>query len=343
MPDANRPFVGVARSERAPRRRLRRPPLRPRRGGFALLVVIWGLGVIGMLVISFMTTARWRLQAASNIAGAAQAGLIAEGAINAAALTILAEKDQTTQGFTQQQTQDQGPPLHDGQPQFCSLQGALVAIEIQDEAGKVDLNSAPPNMLQAMFNGLGMGMQAADKLANAIVTFRTTPANEISTKFPEYDAAGKPFGPKQALFQSALELDQVLGVDPALFRQALPLVTVYSRRAGIDPQAASPGLFAALAGFSPEDVRDATNGRKFDRRDPRFPESFKQPGTSGAFTVHAEAILPAGHTAVREAVIDTQGAENGPYALRELRRGAARHLDELRDMLRRGAGGGPEC
>ncbi len=335
--DDKRPPAGVARSERAPRGRPRRPPPRSRRGGFALLVVIWGLGVIGMLVVSFMTGARFRLQAASNIAGAAQAALVAEGAINAAALTLLREREQ---GFAAQ-TPEQ--PTHDGQPRFCSLEGALLAVEVQDEAGKVDLNSAQADMLQALFNGLGLGKQAANKLAEAIIAFRTTPMNDLSQKAPEYDAAGKPFGPKRGLFQSTLELDQVVGVDSELFRQTLPFVTVYSRRPGIDPQAASSALFAALAGLSPEDVRAAFAGRQVDRRDPRFPESFKQPGTSGAFTIHAEAILPAGHVAVREAIIDTQGSESGPYALREFRHGAPRHLEELRALLQRGSAGAPEC
>jgi general secretion pathway protein K len=328
---------GAGAKRRAPRGRSA-----GRQAGFALIVVIWGLGIIAVLIISFMTSARWRLQAASNIAGADQAKYAAEGAINAAILAVLTEKDA---GFSNpQQGQAQQPPAHAGEPHFCSLQSALVAVEIQDEGGKVDLNSAPPKLLQAMFNGFGMDMRDADAMANAIVTFRSIPSNSLAAKFPEYEAAGKPFGPKRAPFQTILELDQVAGIDQALFRQLLPFVTVYSRRPGVDPQSAPPALFAALAGYPPEDVRAlARDAGRVDRRDPRFPETFKQAGSAGSFTIHAEAMLPTGHSAVLEALVDTVAAEGGSYAIHELRRGPARRLDELRDLGRQGGAGAPDC
>ena len=69
-------------------------PPRPtnRRNGFALPLVIWGLGIIALLIVSFMTTARWRAQAAYNIYGAAKADLLADSAVNIALLQLLAEK-----------------------------------------------------------------------------------------------------------------------------------------------------------------------------------------------------------------------------------------------------------
>ena len=308
------------------------------RKGFALLAVIWGLGVISLLITSFMSNGRLRLQTAFNIAGATQAHLIAEGAIDAAILSLLSERDAGA-------AQTDRPP-HDGAPLFCALADAAVAIVIEDEGGKVDINSASPKLLQAMLMGFGLEMRRADALANAIIAFRSTPTNEITTSSHAEDRSDKPFPPKRALFQTILELDQVGGIDAPLFRELRPFVTVHSRRQGLDARAAPPALFAALAGFAADDVRASITTpfpNALDRNDPRFPQTFKQSSDHGAFLVHAEALLARGQTAAREAVVDLRASSLGPYAIRELRRGATRYIDQLRSFRGSGPVALPEC
>jgi general secretion pathway protein K len=89
-----------------------------RRRGFALLVVIWGVGVITLLIVSFMTTARARLQAAVNAAGVTETQLLADGAVNLAILTLISEQG-AVQGANDR-------PGRDGAPTYCSLSGAAV-------------------------------------------------------------------------------------------------------------------------------------------------------------------------------------------------------------------------
>ena len=72
----------------APHKRLRERSIRSRRG-FALVTVIWGLSIITFLILSFVTTSSLRLKTAFNIAGAAQAGLFADSAVNIAILSLL--------------------------------------------------------------------------------------------------------------------------------------------------------------------------------------------------------------------------------------------------------------
>jgi general secretion pathway protein K len=309
-----------------------------RRNGFALLAVIWGLGVISLLITSFMSNGRLRLQTAFNIAGATQAHLIAEGVINGTILSLLSERDAGP-------AQTDRPP-HDGAPRFCSLAGAAVAIVIEDEGGKVDINSASPKLLQAMLMGFGLEMHRADALANAIIAFRSTPTNEIAPSNHDDDEPDKTVPSKRALFQTILELDQVDGIDAPLFRELRPFVTVHSRRQGLDARAAPPALFAALAGFSADDVQVSIATpfpNAFDRNDPRFPQTFKQSSDRGAFLLHAEVLLALGQTAVQEAVVDLRASSLGPYAIRELRRGATRYVDQLRSFLGNGAAALPDC
>lgn len=310
-------------------------PIR-RRDGFALLAVIWGLGVISLLITSFMSNGRLRLQTAFNIASAAQANLIADGAIGAAVLSLLSERNA---GAVQTDR-----IVHDGTPLFCVLSDAAVAVAIEEEGGKVDLNSASPKLLQATLMGFGIEMRQADALANAIVAFRTAPTNDITQPQVVNDLSGKPFPPKRALFQTALELDQVEGVDAQLFRELTPFVTVHSRSQGVDARSAPPALFAALSGLAIDEVRTLIATpfpNSLDRSDPRFPSAFTQSGDHGAFRIHVEALLPAGQAAAREAVVDLRASSVGPYAIRELRRGAATYIDRLRAIGN--TAGLPDC
>lgn len=302
------------------------------KNGFALVVVIWGIGIIALLITSFMTTARWRLQAASNISGAAAAALLAEAATNIGLFDLISEGDPTDLS-TQRVT-------HKGEPRFCSLPGAAAVIVVEEESGKVDINRATPKLLQALFVGFGVDMREADHLAGAVVAFRTAATSNISMSDADYAASGRPFGPKHAPFQTVLELDQVIGVEPELFRAITPFVTIHSRGQGVDPLTAPPALFAALVGFSAEDVQTLAshpfpNG--LDRKDPRFPAPFKHVSAGRTFLVHAEVLLPTGQTGLREVIVEPSSTGSGQLTSTELRRGRPRYLDDLRSLLSQGA------
>ncbi|MCI4677154.1 general secretion pathway protein GspK [Rhodoblastus acidophilus] len=295
------------------------------RKGFALLIVIWGLGAIALLVLSFLTTGRLRLQTAFNLAGAAQAQSIAEAAANLAILSLVAEKDA--------RSGPQAPAPHDGAPRFCALGDAAVALAIEDESGKIDLNAASEGFLrQALAGLLGLGPARADAIAGAIAEFRTPPPDEAP---PASNSSDKPFAPKRAAFQTVMEFDQVAPIDQATFRALKPFVTVHSRADGIDPKVAPPALLAALLGMAPDRVAElaaAPYPNNLNRDDPRFPVQFRQTGGNNAFLIHAEAVLANGPAAVWEALVETDPSDGGPYAIREIRHGPPRFLDALRAM-----------
>jgi general secretion pathway protein K len=210
-----------------------------KRAGFALLAVIWGLGVIAMLVVAFLDAGRLRLQTAVNVAAATQAAYVAESAVNRAILALLAGRDRR-------------PPtaetIYDGAPEFCMLDGAAVALGVADEGGKIDLNAAPPELLLAALRAFGIDERNAQDATRGIIAFRTAPSGDPGL-FGESPAGDKPTPPKQGLFETVMELDQASGVDPALFRMLLPFVTIHSKAAGVDARASPPALFAALSGY----------------------------------------------------------------------------------------------
>jgi general secretion pathway protein K len=220
-----------------------------------------------------------------------------------------------------------------------------VAVALEEEAGKIDLNGAPPEFLQAALVGLGLGERKARDVAQAIVAYRTTQAGAFGQIAPT-PPSDKPIPPKQGLFETVMELDQVSGVDPALFRALLPFVTVHSRTAGVDARSSPPALFAALSGYPGENVRAlaaAPFPNNLKRTDPRFPANFNQAGDRGAFLIHAEVMLATGQTIARDAILDLRPTNGAQYALREIRLGQSKYGDRLRAMIVSNGAGVPDC
>lgn len=311
-----------------------------RRNGFALLAVIWGLGIISLLLISFLSVSRLRLQWAYNLAGSAQASFIAEAGINLALVSLLSEANGTSAASL---------IVHAGEPIFCSLEGATVGISIEDESGKIDLNNATAEMLETAFVGFGVSATEARALAEAIVEFRGSPTDNRLPAHSDYQKIGEPFGPKHAPFSTIFELDQVIGVEAPLLRDLLPFLTVHSFGPGINAQAAPPALFAALAGFPMNEVQDLRQSpfpNKLNRNARPLRESFlsnRQGGGNTLYSVHAEALLPTGQIAVREAIVEIGAFQNKPFAIREMRHGASRHLGLMQAAMKSGGLRLPGC
>jgi general secretion pathway protein K len=296
--------------------------------------VIWGLAAIALLVASFLSTGRLRLQTAFNLAGAARAQSVAAAAVDLAILSLADER--LAHGGPQ------GPAPRDGAPNFCAIGDVVVAVAVADESGKVDLNTASESLLQDLFAGVaGFSPDRAAGLAHAVAEFRSAPENDLA---PPPSMDGKPFAPKRAAFQTALEFDQVAGVEGQTFRRLIPFVTVHSRSEGLDPHVAPPALFAALTGASAEEasrLAAAPFPNRLNRDDPRFPSAYRQTGSHNAFTIHAEALLADGPTSVRESIVEMNANDGAPFALREIRHGAPLYLDALRRIA--GAGNLPPC
>src|SRR5690606_1299497 len=139
--------------------------------------------------------------------------------------------------------------LPDGRPYRWTFGAADVEVRIVDESGKVDLNAADAGLLGSLFRVLGADEEQADAVAGAIVDWRdgdqlTQPMG--GAEDPQYASAGLPYGAKDAPFETVAEVEQVLGMDRALFEAAVRHLTVFSGLPQPDQRFASGEVLQAL-------------------------------------------------------------------------------------------------
>ena len=214
-----------------------RAPIRPRERGAALLLVLWLIALLTALVGAFALTARiegmqGRVLHRGLIAGeAARAGL-------EYALVRVADPDPRRAWQP------------DGRPYQWDFDGTRIEVSLTDENGKIDLNQADLPLLAALFQHVGgLDQEQARRLSAAVLDWRDPDLlsqPEGGAEDGEYSAAERHYGAKDAPFESVAELEQVLGMTPAVFAKVAPDLTVFSGRTRPDPAFASAGVLQAM-------------------------------------------------------------------------------------------------
>tara|TARA_Y100000588_G_scaffold302895_1_gene325291 strand:- start:3242 stop:4054 length:813 start_codon:yes stop_codon:yes gene_type:complete len=128
---------------------------------------------------------------------------------------------------------------------------AKVSIMTQDLSGLADLNSASPELLEALISHALQEPKRAIQIAARIADWRdrdnrTRPAGAENE---DYMASGLDYTVKNAPFNAREELELVLGVSLADYDAIAPFVTVHSQKTSIDlavaPRYITNALFKA--------------------------------------------------------------------------------------------------
>jgi general secretion pathway protein K len=198
----------------------------------------------------------------------------------------------------------------DGSTYDWSFDSVPVKVEIRDESAKIDINTAADALLRGLFLSQGLADDEAAAIVDAILDWRDPDSfkRPNGAEEAEYRAAGLPYRPANAPFQAIEELQLVLGMRPDIYRRVAPLITVFSRQAGINPQLATREVLLALPGMTSDTVDEYLVRREAAREQglplPPFPQA-------GAYTssytmlasVRSEARLDDGTVFAREAVV----------------------------------------
>jgi len=130
------------------------------------------------------------------------------------------------------------------------IANADVNAEFKSETARIDLNTAPKELLAGLFVTIGAQRAAADYYADRIIGWRAPPPEDNRTDEPGlYRAAGLPYGPRGASFPHTGELALVHGIPDLMVEKALPFLTVYSGQPQINIFNAAPLVVAALPGM----------------------------------------------------------------------------------------------
>lgn len=279
--------------------------------GVAIVMVLWGLALLAGVLVVFTGRTRGETVATRNALEVARARHLGDGAIELATGLLLRA----------------GPEARlrvDGAPFAVVVDGIEVVVRIQDEAGKLDLNGAPGEVLYTFFLTAGAGTFESDGLARAVLDWRDE--GEVPGARRAYAAAGRPLGPKNRPFENVAELSLLLGMTPVVYEKLRPYVTVATGSSGIDPAVAPQGVIASMPGFSEAAAAALIRGRPpaFHRQPPQTFEipaldPYFAPSSGFAFTITAEVGRGAGPPFVREALVVLGGAAAAPYSITALR------------------------
>src|SRR5215211_4620716 len=197
---------------------------RPIRDGFIVVAVLWILGALAALASIY----------AIYVVDTAVAFGVHDDRLQAEAL-VSAGLELTAYQLTAT------PEARPTQGAFAFRLGrAAAAVEFRSEAARIDLNTAPKELLAGLFVALGVRSDAAEVYADRIVGWRTAAPEGQDPEASAYLTAGLRYPPRGAPFPHVGELWLVLGLPPALVERVLPFVTVYSGLQQINVADAAP-------------------------------------------------------------------------------------------------------
>ena len=284
---------------------MRLPAASPAQGGFALVLVLCVLAVLSVIAVILIRETHEETRFESAVIEDAKAEALAEAGIQQSMVELLIPPGN-------------GAWQADGSTHAIRLGEGSVSIRIEDESGRIDINSADDATLESMLISVGLPTDEAQHLAAAIADYR----DPRKIKHPggaeafDYEAAGLDHGPKNAPFDSPEELMQVLGMTPEILKALLPLITVHSPSREVNRQAASAAVLRALpkSGFSQpgQNIATASSG------DPNVQSPLIS--APSVVRVTAEARTRGGGHFIREAILRRSTIPTQPFNVLSWRR-----------------------
>ena len=325
--------------------------------GIALVSVLWILALLAIIAGSFTSNARTNAKLAYNLVENAKARALADAGVNRAILALLQTPGGLDPGLLNLQTLGSDPAAAAQQRIEEALQEELgagaeglfeqrwrrdgtiyrfpfgegeVLASIQDEGGKIDLNTASDALLNGLFVSVGVEAEEAGALVDSIADFRD--ADDFKrlngAEADDYDAAGLDYGPRNSPFEAVEELHQVIGMTRELYDKVSPALTVDSGQPGIDPNTAPKEALLALPGVNTDDVEAMLAARANDPisalgtlQGIAAVNSFLSRGRGRAYTLRAEAHTEGGGVYVQEALIRLGGAAGRLFQFHAWRQG----------------------
>ena len=291
-----------------------------RERGVALVIVLWAIALMAVLLGSFAMIAHTENLEARHVFDTVTARYDAQAGLERAVYEL--------------RNSDPGQRwIADGRPYEFDFDGAHVSVELTDETGKIDINSADPLVLTSLFISVGVDFDRAESLTDAIQDWKDADDLPLAkgAEINEYKAAGLSYGPRNAPFQTVSEIQQVLGMDYDLYSRIEPAITIYG--SGGQPNAAYAPIEAlrALPNMTDDYAKQLIALRQSmipgqpGAQPLLLPDGTPVVANGGGLTysVKSRAVLPNGVSTVLDASIRLGGvgASGRPYTVLRWRDG----------------------
>jgi general secretion pathway protein K len=292
--------------------------------GFALIIVLWVGVLLCVIAASFALSMRAETRQARYLVDNAGAGAIAEAAIRRGTIALLAKAPDPRW-------------VSDGRVYILPFGGGSMRIRVSSENGKIDLNSAPEELIEGLLSALVStgalsSRHQAMRIAAAILDWRD-PDQRMRADGAEdasYKAAGLSPGARDGPFLSVEELNLVRGIDADVYARLAPYVSVHSWVGQVDPATAPGVVLLAIPGLDGDSVEHFVSARNrwyagrsgavegasrlpLELLAPGGPYLLRQP--SHVYTVDAVGELPGGARASRRAVVRLTGRADRPFSI----------------------------
>lgn len=199
--------------------------------GSIAILALWGVALIAVVLGAMNFLTRSEVAIAGNLIAAARARHAAEAGTQLGLARLLRRQSDGAQALALAAEQWRDGP-------------AQVEIAAVDEAGKIDINLAPLELLSGLFVSAGRPREEAILLACNILDHR----GDANPLCPEPAEAGAAHGGR---FAAPEELAQLPGFDDELYAAIADCVTVATGATAIDPRAAPRPVLLAIPGATP--------------------------------------------------------------------------------------------
>lgn len=273
--------------------------------GWALVAVLWALTMLALMAAATeaLTVTSYRTEQHAIVEAQADAAL--DAAVVRAVLGISDLRSEMRWRV-------------DGSHRTILYYGASIDVAVQDENGRIDLNTASGSLIRQLLVSAGLSGDSANALTDRIVSWRgiAGPQTLNGGSDEDYQAAGLSYLPRHGPFQTVDEVGLVLGVTPQLLARIRPALTVYSKQASFDSAVAPREALMVLYPDDPGKIDQIMQAREVGLN-AATPLPPGQPGTAGASAGHAFSIAAATNTGARifrrTAVVEITGDDRRPY------------------------------
>ncbi len=285
--------------------------------GVALIIVLWMITLLSLIASSFIYAMRTEVTIVGNSTARTKAAVAADAGVQRAIYEL----------FKPVNTADRWNG--DAVPHDWTFGDSTVTVTMQDESGKIDINTASDLLLKGLLTTQGVAEEDAVALVDAIADWRDSDNLKRlhGAEEAEYTAAGLTYKPANAPFLALEELKLVLGMTPDLYQRLAPHITIYSRLPGVNAQIATRAVLLAIPNVTAEQVDTYIQQRDEARQNglpiPLFVAgaAYSSVGSGFINRVRAEAKMADGNSFIREAVVQRQGNPKRPFAFLMWREG----------------------